>query len=341
MAAENRKGFLGRSEKSRYFAYDGVVLSRNSGPCTLDTGSNNLEVELFQSSPSAPEFLRKNRNVGFDGISRSDGSSYDRRVFNNDWVIPSDSVRVRRRQLPQLHMPDLGIRKIGADYSTKEPAPLLERHRGFSAHRERELQWFRSVWKKFMIVFGVVSAVILLLFLVGGAGKGSSGSHLGYVSTLGPVHQFYKVLPENPGGIDGSNLRSVRDNGSGRVQIAGSNLLPQLEGMPENIDSSVVSSHSEASGVRNPVEEVSIIGDPKLYYVKVDEVESVFPKLNKVCKVEGVGCNIKIVKVKTGDKQRAILIGPFETKDRAVDFAGRNMGTGYVCSVVSVSKKGG
>ncbi|MDR2598189.1 MAG: SPOR domain-containing protein, partial [Holosporales bacterium] len=176
-----------------------------------------------------------------------------------------------------------------------------------------------------------------------------NGGHRQAGSVDGPViiepeQASFKVLPDQPGGLEIEHKdKTVYDRlhpGAPSDFSLEERLLPPQEDPIEltNRDSALTKPTNGAYS--SGIEEYSIVDD-KIYYIKFSagknkhilESEAKLMKKKYGQLIGDVKCEVKKVSNAQGEQKHAILIGPFDSQDAALDMARHLGGQCYIVSV--------
>jgi hypothetical protein len=156
--------------------------------------------------------------------------------------------------------------------------------------------------------------------------------------TIEPEQPSFKVLPENPGGPciphKGRAVYTRMNPGASPLIQDDENLLPPQED-PADIP---VGNDEFVGGV-----EENLIIDDKIYYVKMSagknkailEGELKLLRRRFANVLNGIETSVKKVSNPKGEQKHAILVGPFNSQDAAVEIARQ---IGDQCYIVSVKE---
>lgn len=335
--------------RQRYLKYDDVFMSGGSSrPKNTQNGSDSSSWKPRQNSATQQQRFSDNyRNHQQYDENYADEYDYDDNV-NDDYqddsrerdqeyfssknsIIDEKMVRYQKRQLPPLqrYSPNShrdGYAEFNQSYWDDE-------------NTQRKRQNFTilgSIWQKFIITFASILSLVCLSWIA--YNWNSDKQHVSQMAQSGipiiePERSSFKVLPENPGGATVSyrdkTVYNRVDNGMSSIDTNERLLPPQEETffIPEQTR-------------QNNVEEYSIIED-KTYYIKISagKNKQVLQNELKLLKkrfsslFSGKNCSVKKVSNSNGEQKHAILIGPFDSQDSAIDTARDIGGQCYVISV--------
>jgi hypothetical protein len=272
--------------------------------------------------------------------------SKNKNFFSEDGgIINERMVNYKKRQLPPLQRYKPANQRNffeGADPRVQlryweEQDSREDRYRDNSS-------FFKSMWQRFIVVFSSILSLICISWIAYHWGDSSDHSVVkmsqeGY-PVIEPTQPSFKILPENPGGVNIPHQDRIvyekMNNVSYQESTRNSKLLPPPPGSSSATASSLLSNNQSS------IEEISIV-DEKIYYVKISENVSKMPLITKLNSIKngdfhrpnGLEYKIKSVKNAEGKREKAILIGPFESKENAMTFA-QNINCD--CSIVSVKE---
>lgn len=338
---------INQNQRQRYLRYDDVFLSHEKPRQTNNLkregiASNFQDSNRFhkQGAPNSHEnngpyidnrdtpYTGETNSFEEDGFFKTDGDLVNERMIN-----------YQQRQLPPLQRYRTPNRQdLFEDYEPYASKDWGEYDDGNLIRRDQN-RFFKTIWQKFMVVFCSMLSLVCLSWIAYHWNDDKKStvtiSQDGH-PVIVPVEPSYKVLPENPGGVIIPNQdKMVYDKMSSSSSVdnlQNSKLLP-----PQNPQS-----NSQFIPQDPSIEEVSIIDD-KLYYIKISESASKVPlasKLNSLKngrseRLSGLECKIKSVRAGDGAKEKAIMIGPLDSKEAAMALA-QDMNCD--CSIVSVKE---
>jgi cbb3-type cytochrome oxidase subunit 3 len=302
------------NKKPSYLRYDDVFISRSN--------NNN-----------------KNRNYDPDNEEEDNGESEyfssDENDENN--ILNEKILKYQKRKLPPLqrYKSPTNSKRMYEDYY-ELPSYYCETNDEYERKRQQYRDngsVFKSIWQKFLITFGAILLLVCVAWIAYNCGnKENTFNNTQCPILIEPESQNFKILPENPGGIDVPHQDKIIYS-----QITG-------DSTEENSKESLLPPQEKASVIIPDVsiDEYSIV-DEKKYYIKVSTSKSrevLENELTKVVKkyankIGDMQCSIKSVKDKHGEKKYAILIGPAESKAHAINTA-RDLNT--TCSVIAVKE---
>ncbi|MDR1233935.1 MAG: SPOR domain-containing protein [Holosporales bacterium] len=251
-------------------------------------------------------------------------------------IIDDKMIRYQKRQLPPLH-------RYGNNPRDNYPNQRLpywdEDSDEYETRRSRQSTSFGAIWQKFIVTFASILSLVCITWIAynWNGEKRTGGRNVPVI--IEPDQQAFKVLPDNPGGIEVQHKDKMvysRVNPGASQQSLEERLLPPPE---DPIDLPTRNIH--ANTVNPPdVEEYSIVDD-KTYYIKISAGKSkrVLQNEAKLLKkkfttlLSEVNCVVKKVSNAQGEQKHAILIGPFDSQGSAVEIAKNLDGECYIVSV--------
>ncbi len=326
------------NKKPSYLRYDDVFMSSNKQPSSRNVFSREDVDERYDYQQSYND-----NNPYDDDIATYDDEYEDRKEYfspsNNNNIIDERMVKYKKRQLPPLQR-----------YGSNNPRDMYEEYRISSGHYDdeyardyrrnsqydRDSASLRFIWKKFLITFGGILLLVVVSWIAYNCG-GRSVKNDGHPVIIEPDESAFKVLPDNPGGIevphqDKNVYTKINKNNGMSVlddQDQEGSILPSQED-PDISSSNIL------------IDEYSFVYE-KTYYIKVasnknktvllNEINSIKNKYANKINGESVFFSVKSVRDRNGEQKYAILIGPFESKNTAITNA-QNLGTN--CSIIAV-----
>ncbi|MDR3224586.1 MAG: hypothetical protein LBT03_03395 [Holosporales bacterium] len=300
--------------KQRYLRYDDVFMSggkRNNQYNVTDDRYNSQQEDTF--------------------MNEEEDDQYQEYFSPKNNIIDDKMIRYQKRKLPPLQR-----------YAPNQHEDV---YTGFNRtywdeecygdRRKRNTSALLSnLWQKFIITFASILSLVCLSWIVYNWTSDRSSNHAdGETVVIGPTQSSFKVLPENPGGIEIEHKDKMVYN-----KIDGE--VPDLS-QEEKLLPPQDEPYQLPSGKRGTdVEEYSILED-KIYYIKVSAGKDRLVLQNEVNlikkKFEAVltdkTCAVKKVSNTSGEQKYAILIGPYQSQESAAEIA-RNIGDqSYIISV--------
>ncbi len=342
-----------KESRQRYMRYDDVFMSRPGASAQNPQRPTRPSYdESYRREFSANDHLDLRRD--YSRSSSNENYEYDEYVPNtqdpankhsdyeeNDEYYPDprnmldeNMVRFQKRQLPPLqrYRPNLKNNvypDLNRDYWDDEEEERYSKNDRLSA--------LGSMWQKFIITFASILSLICISWIAynWNGNKSESPEQAGPM-IIEPENPTFKVFPDGPG------VPSVEHKDKSVYGVIDKG-MSRLEPEPENF----VPSQSETAKLPDrsnspSIEEYSIIDD-KIYYIKISagkskqvlENESMLLKKKHRDLLNGKNCNIKKVSNSKGEQAYAILIGPFQSQNSAIEVAHE---LGGHCSVISVKE---
>ncbi|MDR0640163.1 MAG: SPOR domain-containing protein [Holosporales bacterium] len=362
--------FRKANNKQNYLKYNDVFMSRN-GPDNQSyhsgykqkprqTPQNNADYDRYDN-PTPQKFQRPDREeyeypqddqyldqfdeydeIGPQNRSRNrfpdvQPMPREREYFSQGSNIIDDKmIRYQKRQLPPLH-------RYGNSSRDSYPDPRIpywdEDADDYETRRQRQFTSFGAIWHKFIVTFASILSLVCITWIAYNWSNDKRASASSMPVIIEPDQQSFKVLPDNPGGMEVPHQDKTvyeRVNPSGSRQSLEERLLPP----PEDPIDLTPKHASGISGNVPDIEEYSIVDD-KTYYIKISAGKSkhVLQSEAKLLKkkfatlLSEVSCVVKKVSNARGEQKYAILIGPFDSQDGAVDIARNLDGECYIVSV--------
>ncbi|MDR1288939.1 MAG: SPOR domain-containing protein [Holosporales bacterium] len=357
--------FRKKNNKQSYLRYNDVFMSRGN-PANNRNYSDEVQRSEMRDSPppnrvynnrlnqDETEYQRDDRYIdryddGYDDeiydhkeevYDQRSISPYDREYFSGEsGILNERMVKYQKRQLPPLH-------RYGSNSRNNYPAPRMmywdedEDQGGYSRHSKRYSQ-FGAIWQRFIVTFASILSLVCITWIA----YNWNGGHRQTRNSDGPViiepeHASFKVLPDQPGGIeiehkDKTVYERLHPGSSGEINIEERLLPPQED--PIDIPSRQA---APQAAPQSSVEEYSIVDD-KTYYIKLSagknkhilENEAKLMKKKYGQLIGDIKCEVKKVSNAQGEQKHAILIGPFDSQDAALDLAKHLGGQCYIVSV--------
>jgi hypothetical protein len=370
--------------RQNYLRYDDVFMSSSS------RGSNNRDNSRF--SQRIHQNIQMNDDFDDDmdeGLMDSNDQYDPDEYFSNPLIMDEKMVRYQKREMPPLqrygdsaHPRDMyngggagGVRGSNQQRLPQQQQYLADRDdeyldkRKYYQRQQKNDSNFKSVWSKFIIAFTSAISLVSLSWVAynwgSGGGPVQSASGAARPVVIEPENPSFKILPENPGGVDipyqdrmiyenmdgvGDSFGTSREDGETETSVLPIPEEPVIshkkaQRTDGGDSSSIVQkriANSDNHDINASIDEYSIV-DEKTYYIKMasgpnkqilqEEIKNVKTKYSD--KISGLSCSVKSVKDKNGNKKHALLIGPFDSKDIAVSMA-KKLNTD--CSVVAVKE---
>ncbi|MBR1479845.1 MAG: hypothetical protein IJ599_03035 [Alphaproteobacteria bacterium] len=246
---------------------------------------------------------------------------------DRDSIINEKMLRYQKRKLPPLQR-----------YSPNSHRDqYAEFNRAYWDEEDRRPQRqggsaLGALWQKFLLTFAAILSLVCLSWIAynWSSGKSRVSTNSDGIPIIEPEQPYFKVLPENPGGAE----IAYRDKA-----VYG---LLDGETSAAKAEEDLSMSQEEVAPLpeQRGVEEYSIVDD-KVYYIKISAGKDKQVLLNEAqllkkrhaALFDGKVCSVKKVSNAAGEQKHAILIGPFDTQDAAINTA-RNIGDR--CYVISV-----
>ena len=268
-------------------------------------------------------------------------------------IIDERMIRFQKRQLPPLQRYPNQNRRDNVYNEYQESSYWSNNDDYHRRPPSRNGVLFRNMWQKFIITFAGLISLVCVSWIVYNWNSDSTPTKQENSSPLiiEPEQQSFKVLPDssNQQGVphqDKIIYDKVDKNTFSQGQEENAKLLPPQETpVVSNINQDIqrnTANFQEQNKYPLAEEEYSIIDD-KVYYIKISsnknksvlqgEINSIRSKYSD--KIMGKECSIKSVRDKSGEKKHAILIGPYESRNQAIDVA-RSLNSD--CSVVAVKE---
>ena len=269
--------------------------------------------QSFDTRPSEREYFSKNQNI------------LDDRMIN-----------YKKRQLPPLQR--YGTNNPRDMYADSQSSSYWSDQDDYRSKRQNRAPSFSSIWQKFIITFTSILSLVCLSWIAYNWNNDKGSQNVASMNNghilIESEQPSFKVLPDNPGGINVPHQDKTvyeRVNPNVRYLESEEKLLPpqeepkQLPPQPAAPDYSPTTNISANS---SSIEECSIV-DEKTYSIKVfagkskSILESEASLLKKKCAniISGKSCSIRKVNNTKGEQKHAILIGPFDSQDKAISTA--------------------
>ncbi|MDR1488796.1 MAG: SPOR domain-containing protein [Holosporales bacterium] len=321
------------NKRPNYLRYDDVFISRENRSRERFPRSNNRYNE--------EEEIDKQVYQQYE--TEEDEKYFTEKKYGN--ILDEKMVRYQKRELPPLQRygsannPRAMYDEYNSDSSSYWRDGYDPPNRN-SGKQYRDEYFFKSVWQKFIVIFSSVISLICLGFVVyNWESRTTRKSNIdGNTVVIEPEFPSFKILPDNPGGINVphqdkkiyGNIRNSKDRYKNEFEDE-SSLLP-----PQEIPSTINRNSDSDMGI----DEYSIIDD-KIYYIKIATNKNKNSLNNQMSEIKNkyknklpdATCSIQSVRDKKGEKKYAVLIGPFDSRDNAIDSA-KKLETD--CSVVAV-----
>ncbi len=328
-----------RDERQRYQRYDDIFINRPQHD-RQQANQNRDPYSEFQRNDQYRDYRRYSQEENIDDYVPPKSSdqfypqSSDMRRISD--ISDDNRIRFQKMQLPPLqrytpNLKDNVYPDMNRSYWDDEQVEQRYSYQGRYAT-------VGDIWQKFFITFGVIIGLVGITWGVYSfiASDQNQSKPNGPV-VITPEHPSFKVFPENPVSSEINNkdktVYNVIDKGM-------SSLIPENE--------NVLSAQEDTMqlpqiATNNNIEEYTIIDD-KIYYIKLSVGESIQALENEVKLlktkhkdfIDSKNCKIKKVSNSRGEKAYAILVGPFQNQDSAIEVAKE---IGIKCSVISVRNK--
>lgn len=320
-------------DKQRYLRYDDVFLG---GKKSHNLPSDNQDFRR-NDSQSFRESNIRNSNRNYAEVEDDDDYVIDEGLNDNDQydnrsskyfsgrnsIIDERMVKYQKRQLPPLQR--------YSPNSYKNPYEEFNQsywEDDYSNQRNRSnFTSLRALWKKFILTFVFIISLILVAWIGYNWNSGHQPAKMtaNGIPLIEPEQNQFRVLPDNPGG----EQISYRDK----------TVYEKVNNMPINVQEKLLPPQEDV-GQYSQLEEYSIVDD-KTYYIKISagKTKAILQnELNLLKKkypslIDGNNCSIKRVSNSNGETKYAILIGPFDSQNVAIDTAKSIGGQCYVISV--------
>ncbi len=337
-----KKGYV-NNKKPSYLRYDDVFMSKKSEPrynnshLEKESDISSFQKPQHSQSPFENESFRNTQSFQNNSFRDELDDEVPRYFSNSDKnIIDERMLKYQKRQLPSLQR-----------YQSNSPKDMYEEYSSSSSYwdeyddytrnsryRNSDGAFLKSVWQKFLITFGSISLLVCVSWIAYnyGSNGNKSSNNVGKSITIEPETSTFKVLPDNPGGVNIPHQDKMiydKINGQSTLTTSENHLLPPIE--TPNI-----------SDFEMNVDEYSII-DEKTYYIKLASNKSKEVLINELNitknkyfnQIGDLSCSIKAVRDKSGEKRYAMLIGPIDSKNQAIKIAKT---LNIDCSVISVKE---
>ncbi|MDR1390875.1 MAG: SPOR domain-containing protein [Holosporales bacterium] len=316
-----------QDDKLRYMKYDDVFMSseRQKPRSLIRQNQHSQQYDFDAEDNEFYDTYQQDEQPVYDTGYGDNGESEEYFSPKNN-VINEKMVRYQKRQLPPLQRYSPGAhRDVYAEFNQS----YWDEDRGRIARKNFGVM--TSIWQKFIVTFSSILSLVCLSWIAYNWTKDKQPSSIKLtpdgIPIIEPAQPSFKVLPETPGGMEilhkDKGIYSKIDDETAPFDQEDGLLLPfQDEASP------LVSRSVRQGKVRNDVEEYSIV-DEKAYYVKISsgkekrllerEVKSLKKNLQSL--VSPNSCSVKKVRNASGEEKYAILVGPFVSKNDAMDVA--------------------
>jgi hypothetical protein len=272
-----------------------------------------------------------------------DGVHQERGYFSPGSNIMDDRmVHYRKRQLPPLQRYSNSQQEFRPDAGQLSYWDMREEYQP----RRQSGQLLGNIWQKFIVTFASILSLVCISWIVYNWNDGHSRNSAMQPVVIEPEQSSFKVLPDDPGGEQiphkGRAVYARMTPGDPSIRDDESLLPPQEDPLDLPASAGVRDSIRDnvRDNTRGGIEENSIVDD-KIYYVKMSAgkskpaLESELRLLRKKFANVLEGCDTAVKKVSNprGEQKHAILIGPFNSQDAALDIARQ---IGDHCYIVSV-----
>ncbi len=332
---DNFKGRKHGDNKQRYLRYDDVFMSPKSG-----TRSRNAEQD-WESSESwnkqdEPEASHEydDYHEHFQEYIPNDEDQETGYFAGQNNIINERMIRYQKRRLPPLQRYPLNAHR---DTYAEFNQSYWDSEKGLP--RRQRLLPFGELWQKFIITFASILSLVCISWII--YNWNSNTSHYPRdahgIPIIEPSQSSFKVLPEVPGGAEiphrDKSVYSLVDN-----SISSDSRDKQL--LPPEEETFQIPERNQAFQSESDVEEYSIVSE-RLYFIKLSPGKDRQVLLNEAKLFKKKYGNIfgdkdifvKKVSSSKGETQRAILVGPYNSQQMALDAAKK---LGERCSVISV-----
>lgn len=325
-----------QKDKRRYLKYDDVFLggkrSRNESSGFQEisprTPINNNYSNSYRESEE--QYIEENEDLSSEGIQYYPHEEQQKTEYfsgrNN--IIDERMMKYQKRQLPPLQRYSPNTYRDA--YSEFNQAYWDEE---YSSRRYPNTNSLKLLWHKFILTFASIISLVCVAWIAYNWNNDHTSSRHRItqdgIPLIEPEQEEFKVLPDNPGGMEiPYKDKTVYERVNNKSIENQEKLLP-----PQN-DVSYLSSS------QNVVEEYSIIDD-RTYYIKISagKTKPILQNELKLLKkkyadyINDKNCSIKRVSNSSGEKKYAILVGPFDAQEKAIDIARSIGGQCYVISV--------
>ena len=359
-------------KRSRNLHYDDVFMSKGSNNQKFQSQHQSSNARFSQDINKNDEYEDNYYMNDFDDQYEEPEESQhfpaEREYFSkNQNIIDERMIKYKKRQLPPLQR--YGENNPRDMYLDAHSSAYWSEQDEYRARKQGKNSLFNSMLQKFIITFTSILSLVCVSWIAYNWNKEkktdthalSADGH----TLIEPEQPSFKVLPANPGGIDIPHQdKTVYDRVSPNLQYGNveEKLLPpqeepspiddqylppatQQQVIPNNPNVSINSQQGNSNIVNKPmnssgIEEYSIV-DEKLYYIKISagKSKSILESESKLLKkkfsniISDKNCSIKKVSNTNGEQNRAILVGPFDSKEEATEIAKSIGGQCYVISV--------
>ncbi len=316
-------------DKQRYLRYDDVFLG----------GKRSIDEQRYTHEPPRNNNRNYFENDNKDYIENDDFEGDNNTIYNSqrnqepeyfsgkNSIIDERMVKYQKRQLPPLQR--YSPNSYRDSYSEYNQSYWDD---DYTPKRNSNFNSLKQLWQKFIVTFASIISLVCVAWIA--YNWNNSPNHQNRVTQDGipliePEQQEFRVLPDDPGGAEISYKdKTVYERVNNRPISAQEKLLPPQEDV----------SYIPQSNL--PVEEYSIVDD-KTYYIKISagKTKPILQSELKLLKkrypnfIDDKNCSIKRVSNANGEKKYAILVGPFDSQDIAIDTAKSLGGQCYVISV--------
>jgi hypothetical protein len=314
--------------RPNYLRYDDIFMSKDP--------SNNKRIANNQQFRDVAYDDERSEYQGYDESYEMNGNSQhqERGYFSPGSNIMDDRmVHYQKRQLPPLQRydtPRQGFRQDAGQLSYWDMGDEYQ-------PRRKSSRSFGGIWQKFIVTFASVMSLVCVSWIAYNWNTNHRPGSAMQPVTIEPEQPAFRILPEDPGGPNiphkgravytrvNPGVSSLNDDES---------LLPPQES-PIDLPKS--------GGCPDDEIEENLIVDDKVYYIKISagkskpvlegELKLLRKKFSNV--LNGIETAVKRVSNPKGEQKHAILIGPFNSQNSALDVA-RNIGD--QCYIVSVKE---
>ena len=321
-----------RKDKQRYLRYDDVFLGNNKRPSEdsryINEPSRNSNRNYVENNDDEDYYIENDDLDEKRDTIYNSPSNQDPKYFSGEnSIIDERMVKYQKRQLPPLQR--YSPNSYRDSYSEFNQAYWDE---DYSPRKNSNISSLKQLWQKFIITFASIISLVCVAWIA--YNWNNNNNHIQNnvtqdgIPLIEPEQQEFRVLPDDPGGAEISYKdKTVYEKVNNRPISTQEKLLPPQD------DISYIPQQSQ-------VEEYSIVDD-KTYYIKISagKTKSILrSELNLLKKrypdfIDDRNCTIKRVSNSQGEKKYAILIGPFDSQDLAIDTAKSIGGQCYVISV--------
>lgn len=320
-----------QKDKQRYLRYDDVFLggkkprdeTESFRDSHINPGNNNRNYFENNQDDYTTNDFDEDDNIDYN-FQRNQSPEY---FSGKNSIIDERMVKYQKRQLPPLQR--YSPNSYRDSYSEFNQAYWDE---DYPSKKNTNANSLKQLWHKFIVTFASIISLVCVAWIAYNWNNNNHPqnriTHDG-VPLIEPEQQEFRVLPDDPGGTEISYKdKTVYERVNNHPISTQEKLLP-----PQN-DISYLPQQDI------PVEEYSIIDD-KTYYIKISAgktkpiLQSELRLLKKKYPdfIDDKNCSIKRVSNSSGERKYAILIGPFDSQDIAIDTAKSIGGQCYVISV--------